>query len=122
MKDGYKVEIKSSVVELTPKQRVMVKTTSDAQRIQDVAGLVFKPYNLVELMVHNEFSKGDNDYVKYIIFDTDGNMYTTGSEHFVSALADIMSDMAECKEEWAVKVISKPSKNYSGDFYTVELV
>lgn len=120
---GYSATIAEVVgVELTKKQIVAI-TTSDASIaldayveengefvINDIAGYV-------TVNIHNEKANGDKDYTKYIILTKNGESYSTGSESFMNTFADIVSDMEGESEAWGVKVIRKPSKNYSGKYF-----
>jgi hypothetical protein len=120
---GYSATIEEVVgVELTKKQIVAI-TTSDASTpldayveengefiINDIAGYV-------KVAIHNEKANGDKDYSKYIILTNSGESFSTGSESFMNTFADIISDMEGETEEWGVKVLRKPSKNYSGKYF-----
>lgn len=120
---GYSATIAEVVgVELTKKQIVAI-TTSDASIaldayveengefiINDIAGYVV-------VNIHNEKANGDKDYTKYIILTNNGESYSTGSESFMDTFADIVTDMEGETESWGVKVLRKPSKNYSGKYF-----
>lgn len=120
---GYSATIEEVVgVELTKKQIVAI-TTSDASTpldayveengefiINDIAGYV-------KVAIHNEKANGDKDYSKYIILTNSGESFSTGSESFMNTFADIVSEMDGVTEEWGVKVLRKPSKNYSGKYF-----
>ena len=128
---GYVATIKESSRELTAKERIKFKDTSDALSLDELTQenpFVFTPDLLVVLEVHNE--KSDNkDYTKYIIVDKGGNKYVTGSESFYSSYTEIMSEMAdamadgEAVEEFEICVYRKESKNYKGKtFITCSIV
>ena len=114
---GYSVEIVNSTKELTGKEKIMLKDTSNAVKIDDVTNngnsITISPKILVTLKVHNEKAQ-DKDYFKYIIIDENGDKYVTGSESFITALNDIMSDMEEEEEKYSVVVYKMASKNYQG--------
>lgn len=114
---GYSVEITYSSKELTGKEKIMVKDTSNAVKIDDVTNngnsITISPKILVTLKVHNEKSS-DKDYFKYVIIDENGDKYVTGSESFIEALNDIMTDMEEEEEKYSVVIYKMPSKNYQG--------
>ena len=114
---GYSVEIINSTKELTGKEKIMVKDTSNAIKIDDVTNngnsITISPKILVTLKIHNEKS-ADKDYLKYVIIDENGDKYVTGSESFITSLTDIMSDMAEEEEKYSVVIYKMASKNYQG--------
>ena len=114
---GYSVEIVNSTKELTGKEKIMVKDTSNAVKIDDVTNngnsITISPKILVTLKVHNEKAQ-DKDYFKYIIIDENGDKYVTGSESFIASLKNIMSDMEEEEEEYSVVIYKMASKNYQG--------
>lgn len=114
---GYSVEIVNSTKELTGKEKIMVKDTSNAVKIDDVTNngnsITISPKILVTLKVHNEKSQ-DKDYLKYVIIDENGDKYVTGSASFIEALGDIMAEMSEEEEKYSVVIYKMPSKNYQG--------
>lgn len=120
MRTGYKAEIKASSKEFTAKERIMMKDFSDAEQFDDIIDatpLIITPESWAEIAVHNENSKNDKDYTKYVIFDTDGRKYITGSNSFWDSFMDIWGDMSGEDEEWAIKVYKKKSNNYAGKFF-----
>lgn len=124
---GYSVKIREASKELTKKQRVMIKDTSDAIRLDSEVngdGLLIKPDYFVVLDVHNENSE-NVDYVNYIIVDTDGKKYLTSSEAFWSTFSDIWDEMTadDFDEEWELKCYKLNSKKYTGkQFLTCSVV
>lgn len=120
MRTGYKAEIKECSKEFTAKEKIMMKDFSDAEQfdeIIDTTPLIITPVSWAEIAVHNENSKNDKDYTKYVIFDTDGRKYITGSNSFWDSFMDIWADMNGADEEWSVKVYKKKSNNYAGKFF-----
>lgn len=120
MRTGYKAEISESSKEFTAKERIMMKDFSDAEQFDDIISdtpLIINPVSWAEISVHNENSKNDKDYTKYVIIDTDGRKYITGSDSFWDAFMDIWDDMSGESEEWAIKVYKKKSNNYAGKFF-----
>ena len=129
--EGYKATITYATRELTAKERIKYKDTSDCVSLDEVTQsgeLVFIPDLLVVLDVHNE--KSDNtDYTKYIIVDKGGNKYVTGSESFYSAYRNIMDEISdaiadgEAVDDFEIMVYRKESKNYKGkSFITCSIV
>ena len=114
----YTVEIKETSKELTKRERIMLKDTSDAESLdqatQNAPGeeVVITPESYAILTIHNEGAKGDTDYEQIVIIDTLGNKFVTGSRTFIESFLAIYSEMSD--EEFSVKVVRKPSKNHSG--------
>lgn len=126
MRTGYKAEIKTSSKEFTAKERIMMKDFSDAEQFDDIIDttpLIITPESWAEIAVHNENSKNDKDYTKYVIIDKDGRKYITGSNSFWVSFMDIWGDMSGEDEAWAIKVYKKKSNNYVGKcFLTCSIV
>lgn len=124
--DGYSVKIVASSIELSAKEKIMAKDTSDAISIDEATQtspleIDFNFY--VVLDIHNE--KSDNkDYQKIVVFDRSGQKYVTGSKSFLEALTNIVNDMYEAGEdEFGIRCIRKDSKNYKGkQFITCSVV
>ena len=116
MEKNYTVEIINSSEEIKGKRAVMVKDTSNAESLQELTrdgDFVFKPVAWVELKIHNERSK-NKDYTVFIIIGDDGSMYSTSSVNLFDTLSDIMAEMADIDDEWAIRVFQKASKNRAG--------
>lgn len=121
---GYSVVIGETSQELTAKERIRIKDTADAVKLDEATengAVVINPAMYAVLNIHNE--KSDNvDYKNYIVIDKDGTKYVTGSESFWSSFINIYEEMDGEQEEWAVKVYKLPSKNYKGkDFITCSI-
>ena len=118
---GYSVDIVESNKQLTAKERIKVKDTTSAIRLDEATqyeAIDINPDTYAVLHIHNE--KSDNtDYTAYIVIDKDGTKYVTGSESFWSSFMNIYEEMDGEQEEWGIKVYRAPSKNYKGkDFIT----
>lgn len=115
---GYSVEVRESSRQLSARERIQVKDTTDAVSLDEATQknngfCVFTPSYWAILDVHNEKSE-DKNYSKYVIADMDGIRYVTGSESFFSSFRAIYDEMAETNEEYQVKAYRVPSKNYKG--------
>ena len=114
--------------ELTKKESVLLKDTSDALTLNDaVQGepIILKPVMWAELAVHNEKAKDaqSKDYDCYLIVDDNGHKYKTGSQAFWNAFIDIWEDMEDSDEPWELKVYKLPSKNGNfQDFITCSII
>ena len=123
--EGYSVNIKFASKELTAKQRVMLKDTTNAISLDEATqggALTIDPDFYVTLEVHNEKAE-DKNYLKHVIVDKAGTKYVTGSESFISSFKAIMDEMFGCDEEFQIEVYRMPSKNYKGkEFLTCSIV
>lgn len=126
--EGYKVEIAHSTKELTVREKIRIKDLSNAIQLDEVtqpegnAVIDFDYY--VILKVHNEFSKDEKDYNKYVIVDKGGNKFVTGSESLMTSLEEIVDEMTDAGEtDFEIEVYRKDSKNYTGkQFLTCTIV
>lgn len=122
---GYSVEIKESSRVLSAKERIMLKDTSDAVKLDlacDEEVVIITPASYAVLNIHNE--KSDNkDYENYILQDENGEKYVTGSPSFWSSFMDIYNEMKKETEKWSIKVYKLDSKNYKGkQFLTCSII
>ena len=124
---GYSVEIKETSCELTAKQRIALKDTSDAIKLDtacDENAVIINPVAYAVLAIHNE--KSDNiDYENYVIIDKNGDKYVTGSTSFWSSFISIYDEMldADADEAWSIKAYKLDSKNYKGKkFLTCSII
>lgn len=113
---NYSVTIVETSKELSAKERIAMKDTTDAIKLDTAcegAEIVFTPSAYAILAIHNE--KSDNiDYENYIITDVENNKYVTGSNSFWSSFKNIWDEMQGETEEWAIKCYKLDSKNYNG--------
>lgn len=123
--DGYSVKIGYCSKELSARDRVAIKDTTNAVQLDEAtkAGKVIIDMDFcADLSVHNEKSE-DKDYFKYVVVDKDGTKYVTGSKSFRSALDEIMDEMTDSGEAYQIEVYRMPSKNYKGkEFLTCSIV
>lgn len=122
---GYSVKIAETSKELTAKERIQIKDTADAIKLDEATqngAIIINPLMYAILDVHNE--KSDNvDYKNYVIVDKDGTKYVTGSESFFSTFMSIYDEMYGEEEDWGIKCTRLPSKNYKGkEFLTCSVV
>lgn len=122
---NYTVAITECSRELSAKERIAMKDTSNATKL-DVAcegqTLRIVPKDYAVLTVHNE--KSDSvDYKNYIIMDENGEKYCTGSDSFWNAFKSIYDEMKDETEAWAIDIYKLDSKNYKGKkFLTCSIV
>lgn len=122
---GYSVKIVNASKELSARDRVAVKDTTNAIGLDDAtkdSPLVIAIDYYVELAIHNEKSE-DKDYKKYVVVDKSGNKFVTGSESFFTSMLEIMDEMSDSGEDFEIQVYRMPSKNYKGkEFLTCSIV
>lgn len=126
MQKDYEVKINSTSKELTARERVMLKDTRNAIKLDEAVKdtpLVISPSYYAVLDVHNEKSKGDKNFQNYVVVDTDGNKYVTGSHSFYEAFTEIVEEMDGTGEEYQIEIYKLDSKNYKGkQFITCSIV
>ena len=122
---GYSIEIKETSRELSAKERIALKDTSDATKLDvacDEEPVIITPVDYAVLSIHNE--KSDNkDYENYILQDINGEKFVTGSASFWNSFMDIYDEMAGESEDWSIKAYKLDSKNYNGKkFITCSII
>lgn len=123
---GYSVTIKESSKELTARERIMLKDTTNAVKLDEVAGgdtpFVVVPVAYAILAVHNDKAQDEKDYEQYIILTEDGTKYVTGSSSFWNSFISIWQEM-EGEDAYSIEVYKRDSKNYKGkQFLTCSIV
>ena len=125
--EGYSVKIiETSFTDLTSKQRVMLKDTTNAVKIDDVVTpdnpLVLDICDYAVIQIHNENSD-DKEYKQYMYITTDGMKYVSGSVSLFTSFLDIYEEMEDSNEEYQIKIYKMPSKNYTNKhFITCSIV
>lgn len=123
---GYSVKVVECTKDLTAKERVKIKDTTNAIKLDEAtqggAIVIVYDYHAV-LAIHNE-KLDDPDYRQYIVVDTAGNKYVTGSESFFTAMTEIVDEMTAAGEtDYELEVYRMDSKNYKGkQFITCSIV
>lgn len=128
----YSVEIKYSSKELTARERIQIKDTTDTIKLDEATQLeavMIEPLWYAVLSIHNDKAE-DADYETYIVVDRNGKRYKTGSQSFWSAFTNIAMELENLAmeldgdaEPWMIKVYRMPSKNRAGkDFITCSLI
>lgn len=123
---GYSVKVVECTKDLTAKERVKIKDTTNAIKLDEAtqggAIVIAYDYHAV-LAIHNE-KLDDPDYRQYVVVDTAGNKYVTGSESFFMAMTEIVDEMSAAGEtDYELEVYRMDSKNYKGkQFITCSIV
>lgn len=123
---GYSVKVIECTKDLTAKERVKIKDTTNAIRLDEAtkSGSIVIAYDYhAVLAIHNE-KLDDPDYQQYIVVDKAGNKYVTGSESFFTAMTEIVDEMSAAGEtDYELEVYRMDSKNYKGkQFITCSIV
>lgn len=129
--DGYKASVSECSKELSVKEKIALKDTSNAIGLDLLTQeanfngekVIIEVDYYATINIHNE--KSDNkDYINFIVVAKDGTKYATGSQAFISAFKDIASELSEAGEtDMTIEVYRKESKNYKGkDFITCSIV
>ena len=118
--EGYVCDITYSSKELTKKESIMLKDLGNAVAIDSTLEnendeFIISPVAYAVLNIHNDKSKGDKNYIKYVILDDSGNKYVTGSNSFFERFKAIFDEMDG--EEFQISVYRKPSRNYGGKYF-----
>lgn len=129
MTTGYSVEIAESSMELTAKERIKLKDTTNAIKLDELTQeegneqVIIEPQAYAVLNIHNEHSDQNKDYVNYVLVDKDGTKYVTSSESFWTSFMEIYKEMENEAEPWKIVVYRVPSKNFKGkEFLTCSIV
>ena len=119
MTNGYSVVISEVSQELTAKERVMLKDTTNAIKLDELTQKSGEPVTITPaiyavLDIHNEQSDQNKDYKNFIIVDKSGKKFVTSSESFWNSFKDIADEMAGESESWSIEVYRVPSRNFKG--------
>ena len=122
---NFSVEIVSVSKEINAKERIQLKDTTSATKLdkatQEDAVIIDVDY-YAELHVYNEKSE-DKEYTQYIVVDKSGEKFVTGSQSFWSSFMNIVEEMEDYDDAWAIKAYRMPSKNREGkDFITCAVI
>ena len=121
----YEVKIRITSKELSAKDRIKIKDTTNAIRLDEATAdgaIIISPDYFAVLDIHNEKSE-DKDYTQIVLVDVAGNKYVTGSASFLTAFENIFDEMDDIDEEYQIEVYRRESKNYKGkSFITCSIV
>ena len=124
----FSATIIASSKELSAYEKVKYKDTRNAIKLDEATHenpLRIAPKEWVTLNIHNEASQ-DKDYMNFLVVDSEGKKYVTGSTSFVNSFMDIWNELAEMVangEAFEIEIYQTPSKNYANkSFITCSLV
>lgn len=125
---GYEVKIVDGSREFSKVESLKIKMLSDATPIDDLLkgggkSIIEGVTDWAELQIHNENSKQDKDYVKYVVITESSGMYITGSESFWDSFRTIYDTMCDGdKEVFSIQVYAVKSTNFAGEFFNCAIV
>lgn len=123
--NGFSVEIKESTIELTAKERIRLKDTTNAIKLDEATQIdkvVISPVGYAILAIHNEKAT-PNDYENYLVMSADGKKYVTGSKSFWDSFMNIYNEMKDESDAYEIEIYRVPSKNYKGkDFISCSIL
>ena len=117
--EDYKVEIKESSKDLSARERISLKDTTNAIKLDEAlaeGNVIITPVDYAILAIHNEKAE-DKDYENYIIVDKSGTKYVTGSSSFWNSFIEIYEEMKDEDEEYSILAYRVESKNYKGKYF-----
>lgn len=126
----YKAKVADASRELTAKEKIMLKDTSNAISLDEMTQeaqfnnekVILNIDYYVTIDVHND-KADDKDYQQFILVDKEGKKYYTGSTSFINNFIDIFEELTEAGEEVTIEIYRKESKNYKGkEFITCSVV
>lgn len=116
----FKVDILQSQKELSAVEKIRVKDTAGATKLDafvpETEHVIIGITNIVQMHVTND-KLTDPEYDVCLCIGEDGTNYITGSESFISSVSSIIDDLADSGLEYDVfdlEVYKLPSKNYQG--------
>lgn len=127
MEKKYNITINECSRDLTAVERIKLKDLTDATNINSVVEnegtLIIDVAFYATVSIHNDYSD-DKDYEHFVIVDTDGAKYYTGSQSFIESFMNIAAELAtEGITEYQIKCYGVESKNYKGrSFLTCSLI
>ena len=117
----YKVNIKESNKELSARERIKIKDTTNAIKLDGVEPdekLVFSPDYYAILEIENDKADTkDKKYNQFIVVDKSGTKYVTGSKSFWDSFINIYNEMKDESEPYEIEVYKMPTKNYTGKYF-----
>lgn len=118
--NSYEVKITSCNKDLTARERIKTKDTTNALALDEVVNgdsVIISPEVWAELAIHNErnTNSDETDYNKYVVIDKDGTKYTTSSNSFWYSFIEIAKEMEG--EDFEIEVYKVESKNYKGKYF-----
>ena len=102
------------------KKEIIILSQAETIKLDDLVTpekpLLISP---VEYYVFNMVGDDGDEYVRYIVRDADGKLYSTAGKAFGERLIDCFAMLTEngVTEPFTMEVAKVPSKNFKGKFY-----
>lgn len=116
----YKAEIIESSRELTKREALKIKDTTNAVKIDKVVSenepLVINVQDYALMHVENDQSKTNKEYDQIVVMDENGQKFTTGSPSFMRTFTDIYETLAD-ETPFEIECYKKESKTYEGKYF-----
>lgn len=114
----FNIEIVKSNRDLTKREVLAMKDTSDALQIDEFVALadgdaILTPTTWAMLHVTND-AADHGEYDKLVIIDG-ARKYVTGSATFINSFIDIANEMGS--DAYQIKCFARESKNYKGKHF-----
>lgn len=118
MTKSYTVEITEVSKDLSAKDRIKFKDLTNAHNlnsiIEEQGSVEISVDTYGSVKVHNDRSD-DKDYEQFIIIDTNGEKYYTGSQSFIESFYNLADELSEEGiDEFVITCYGVESKNYKG--------
>ena len=119
----YSATVTSASRDLTAREKLQVTDTNALTPLRESVKqtednkLTVQPAGWIIVDVYNEKAEGDTEYKQYIIEDSTGMMFYTGSETFFNSFMQIWEVMKDEGEDYEIEVYEVPSKNRQGQFF-----
>ena len=119
----YSATVTSASRDLTAREKLQVTDTNALTPLRESVKqtednkLTVQPVGWIIVDVYNEKAEGDTEYKQYIIEDSTGMMFYTGSETFFNSFMQIWEVMKDEGEDYEIEVYEVPSKNRQGQFF-----
>ena len=112
----YKVEIVESTHELSARDRLKLKDTTNAVKLDSALTgdepIIITPIDYAVLEISSD--KVDAPYNNYVVCDESGQKFITGSKSFWEAFLNIWDEMVEETGSYQIEIYKVDSKNYAG--------
>lgn len=102
------------------KKEIIILSQAETIKLDDLV-TPEKPFIIspVDYYVFNMTGDDGDEYVRYIVRDADGKLYSTAGKAFGERLIDCFAMLTEngVTEPFTMEVAKVPSKNFKGKFY-----
>lgn len=102
------------------KKEIIILSQAETIKLDDLV-TPEKPLHIspVDYYVFNMVGDDGDEYVRYIVRDADGKLYSTAGKAFGERLIDCFAMLTEngVTEPFTMEVAKVPSKNFKGKYY-----